>query len=140
LNPGSIAQIFTTEVNDEQRFDGFCLCFKPQIQRIVRADIRALTLDACFIKHEHNNLKGTLCSMDSNDNLVCLGHCLYDRENQEGYDRLLSPCQEVKIDDNGTTFEKHLNHKLSAILADRHRCSLTVCIFHFRIMRSRPET
>jgi hypothetical protein len=93
LNPGSIARIFTTEVNNEECFDGFCLCFKPQIVRIVRACIRAFTLDACFIKHEQNKLKGwalyTLCSIDSNGNLVCLAHCLYDKENQEGYDRLL---------------------------------------------------
>jgi hypothetical protein len=58
LNPGSIAKIYTTEVNNEERFDGVCLCFRPQILRIVRADIRAFTLDACFIKHEQNNLKG----------------------------------------------------------------------------------
>jgi hypothetical protein len=58
LNPGSIARIFTTEVNNEECFDGFCLCFKPQIVRIVRACIRAFTLDACFIKHEQNKLKG----------------------------------------------------------------------------------
>jgi hypothetical protein len=93
LNPGSIARIFTTEVNNEECFDGFCLCFKPQIVRIVRACIRAFTLDACFIKHEQKKLKGwalyTLCSIDSNGNLVCLAHCLYDKENQEGYDRLL---------------------------------------------------
>jgi hypothetical protein len=57
LNPASLAQVFTTKVNDEERFDGFCLCFKPQILRIVLADIRAFTLDACFIKHEYNNLK-----------------------------------------------------------------------------------
>jgi hypothetical protein len=80
LNPGSIARIFTTEVNNEECFDGFCLCFKPQIVRIVRACIRAFTLDACFIKHEQNKLKGwalyTLCSIDSNGNLVCLAHCL----------------------------------------------------------------
>jgi hypothetical protein len=27
LNPGSIAKIYTTEENDEERFDGFCVCF-----------------------------------------------------------------------------------------------------------------
>lgn len=81
LNPDSIARIFTTEVNNEECFDGFCLCFKPQIVRIVRACIRAFTLDACFIKHEQNKLKVfalyTLCSMDSNANqsvllIVCI--------------------------------------------------------------------
>jgi hypothetical protein len=67
-------------------------CFQPQIPRIVRVDIRVFTLDVCFIKHKQNNLKGwalyTLFSMDSNDNLVCLDDYLYDKENQEGYDRL----------------------------------------------------
>jgi hypothetical protein len=58
LNPGSIAKIYTTEVNDEERFDGFCLCFRPQILRIVREDICVFTLDVFFIKHEQNNLKG----------------------------------------------------------------------------------
>ncbi len=104
MNPGSIVQIFTTEVNDEERFDGFCLCFKPQILRIVRAGIRAFTVDACFIKHEQNKLKGwalyTLCSIDSNANMVCLADCLYDKENQEGYDRLLALCQQVNMDDD----------------------------------------
>ena len=102
LNPGSIAKVYTTEVNDEERFDGFCLCFRPQILRIVGADIRAFALDTCFIKHEQNNLKGwalyTMCSMDSVANQVCLAHCLYDKQNQEGYDRLLVLCQEVKMD------------------------------------------
>jgi hypothetical protein len=123
LIPGSIAQIFTTEGNDEERLDGFCLCFNPQILRIVRAGIRAFTLDACFIKHEQNKLKGwalyTLCSIDSNDNMVCLTHCLYDKENQEDYDRLLVLCQQVNMDDEGTTFEQYLNHKQTTILADR---------------------
>ena len=27
LNPGSIAKIYTTEENDEERFDGFWVCF-----------------------------------------------------------------------------------------------------------------
>jgi hypothetical protein len=67
-NPGSIAKIYITVVNGEERFDGFCVCFQPQILRIARADIRAFTLDACFIKHEKNGRKGwalyTLCSMD----------------------------------------------------------------------------
>ena len=50
LNPASLAKIYTTEGNDEEeRFDGFCLCFRPQILRIVRADIRVFTLDAFFI-------------------------------------------------------------------------------------------
>ncbi len=44
LNPGSITRIFTSEVNDEERFDGFCLCLKVQILRIVRAGIRVFTL------------------------------------------------------------------------------------------------
>jgi hypothetical protein len=34
-----------------------------------------------------------LCSMDSNDNLVGLAHCLYEKENQEGHKRLLGLCQ-----------------------------------------------
>ena len=45
LNSGSIAKIYISDVNDEQRFDGFCVCFQPQIQRIFRADIRAFTLE-----------------------------------------------------------------------------------------------
>ena len=58
--------------------------------------------------------------MGSNDNLVCLAHCLYEKENQEGYERLLGLCQEVKMDDEDTTFEHHLNNTKTAILADRH--------------------
>ena len=105
LNPGSIAKIYIT---DQEHFDGVCLCFRPQMLRIVRANFRVFTLDAGFIKQEKNKLKGwalyTLYSMDSNANLVCLAHCLYEKENQEGYDRLLGLCQEVKMDDEGTTF------------------------------------
>ena len=98
LNPGSIPKIYTTEVNDKERFDGFCLCFRSQILLIVRSDIRAFTLDVCVIKQEHLKTTSrlslyTLCSMDSNDNLVYLAHCPYDKENQEGYDRLLGLCQ-----------------------------------------------
>jgi hypothetical protein len=55
--------------------------------------------------------------MGSNANLVCLAHCLYDKKNQEGYDRT----QEVQVDDEGTTFVKYLNNKRIAILADRHQ-------------------
>ena len=88
LNPSSLAKIYTTEGNDEEeRFDGFCLCFRPQILRIVGADIRAFALDTCFIKHEQNNLGCaiyTLCSMDSNANMVCLAHCLYDKKKTRG--------------------------------------------------------
>ena len=91
---------------------------------LVGADIRVFTLDACFIKHEDNHLKGwalyTLCSMDSNTNMVCLAHCLYDKEKQEGYERLLDVCQEVKMDDDGTPFKQYLNDKRTAIIADRH--------------------
>ncbi len=58
LNPGSIAKFYITEVNDQEHFDGFCLCFRPQMLRIVRANIRVFTLDACFIKHEKSKLKG----------------------------------------------------------------------------------
>ena len=76
LNAGSIAKVYTREVNDEEHFDDFCVCFKPQILRIVLANIRVLTQDACFIKHQQNKLKGfalyTLCSMDSNANLSAL--------------------------------------------------------------------
>ena len=133
LNPGSIAKIYISEVNDEQRFDGFCVCFQPQIQRIFRADIRAFTLDACFIKHEQNKLKGwalyTLCSMDSNASMVCLAHCLYDKENQEGYDRLLGLCQTVKMDDDDTPFEQYLNNKLTAFIADRHPGAHSLFVF-----------
>ena len=89
LNPGSIAKIYIT---DQEHFDGFCLCFRPQMLRIVRANFRVFTLDAGFIRQEKSKLKGwalyTLYSMDSNANLVCLAHCLYDQENQEGYDRI----------------------------------------------------
>ena len=92
--------------------------------RIVRANFRVFTLDAGFIKQEKSKLKGwalyTLYSMDSNANLVCLAHCLYEKENQEGYDRLLGLCQEVKMDDEGTTFQTYLNKATTAILADRH--------------------
>ena len=56
--------------------------------------------------------------MDSNANLVCLAHCLYAKENQEGYDRLLRLCQQVKMDDESTTFEKYLNNKLACIHPD----------------------
>jgi hypothetical protein len=123
-NPCSIAKIYITVVNDEERFDGFSVCFQPQILRIARADIRAFTLDACFIKYETNGLKGwalyTLCSIDSNANMVCLAHCLYDKENQEGYDRLLGEVQKVKMDDEGTSFDKYLNNKLTVFIADRH--------------------
>jgi len=48
LNAGSIAKVYTTEVNDEEHFDGFCVCFKPQILRIVRANIRVFTLDVFY--------------------------------------------------------------------------------------------
>ena len=83
--------------------------------------------------HSFNKLKGwalhTLCSMDSNANLVCLGHCLYNKENQEGYDRLLGLCQQVKMDDEGTAFEQYLNHKQTVILADRHPGDHSLCVF-----------
>ena len=49
----------------------------------VRANIRVLNLDACFIKHENNSLH-TLCSKDSIANLVCLGDYMYEKENQGG--------------------------------------------------------
>ena len=68
LNPGSIAKIYTTEVNDEERWSLY-----------------------------------TLCSMDSNVNLVCLAHCLYDKENQEGYDRLLGHCVYFQVEDSEVT-------------------------------------
>ena len=58
--------------------------------------------------------------MDSNANMVCLAHCLYDKENQEGYDRLLGLCQQVKMHDDDTPFEQYLNNKLTAFIADRH--------------------
>ena len=71
----------------------------------------------------------TLCSMDSNANMVCLAHCLYDKENQEGYDRLLGLCQQVKMDDQDTPFEQYLNNKLTAFIADRHPGAHSLFVF-----------
>ncbi len=121
LNPGSIAKIYTTDVDDEEHFDGFCLCFRPQILRIVRVDIRAFTLDVCFIKHE--------------------AHCSMTRKTKRGLgDRLLGVCQQVKMDDEGTTFEKYLNNNLTVILDDKtgHSTScpeanLLPCTQHFKL-------
>jgi hypothetical protein len=49
LNPGSIAKIYTTEVNNEERFDGFCVCFQPQIQRIQKNEILLVTPKVCSV-------------------------------------------------------------------------------------------
>jgi hypothetical protein len=67
--------------------------------------------------------------MDSNDNMVCLVHCLYDKENQEGYDRILGEIQKVKMDDEDTSFDKYLNNKLTVFLADRHQGVDSVFVF-----------
>jgi hypothetical protein len=77
------------------------------------------TIDLALpVEHDYNFLR-TYCqasetlnagsinySMDSNANLVCVAHCLYEQENQEGYERLLGLC--------------HLKNTKTAILADRH--------------------
>ena len=78
---------------------------------------------------KQTTIKTTSRAVHSNANLVCLAHWLYDKEDQEGYDRLLGPCQQVKMDDEGTTFEKYLNNKLVSILADRHPGSHSLFVF-----------
>jgi hypothetical protein len=49
LNPGSIAKMYISEVNDEERFDGFCVCFQPQIQRIQKNEILIVTPKVCSV-------------------------------------------------------------------------------------------
>ena len=71
LNPGSIAKIYTTEVDDEERFDGFCLCFKPQILSLERIFVCLLwTPASSSTKITTSKTLYTLCSMDSNANMV----------------------------------------------------------------------
>jgi hypothetical protein len=82
-NPVSWTQVMTTDVDDEEHFNGFVCYFKAQVLHIVRSGVQVFTCDAWFIKSELNVLHGwslcNLCSRDSNANLVCLTSCQKSR-------------------------------------------------------------
>jgi len=53
---------------------------------------------------------------------------MYEKENQEGL------CQQVKMDDKGTTFEHNLNDTKNAIIADRHSGNYSWFLFSSTIV------
>jgi hypothetical protein len=70
--------IYTREINDEKRCDGVCVSFKPQIMRIVRANILFVTGSGCLLHQaRRKQVKSpprwalyTFCSIESNAALV----------------------------------------------------------------------
>jgi hypothetical protein len=127
-NPGSWAQVLTKTEDDEERFDGFLYCLKPQVQRIVTSGYKTFAADAAFIKPEHNGLDGwalcNLSSRDPNGNLVCLASCLCPKENADAYNKMFDKVMDIEVtpqQDSAQprTFREVLDSPDSLILSDR---------------------
>ena len=140
-NPGSWAEVLTTDIDDEEHFNGFLYCLQPQVQRIVTSGYKTFAADATFIKPEHNGLDGwalcNLTSRDPNGNLVCLASCLCPKENAEAYSNMFDKVMDIKLaadpeqdSPEPRTFREVLDSPDDLILSDRAKGEHVTTRFH----------
>jgi hypothetical protein len=124
-NPGSWLEVLTTDIDDQQHFNGFLYCLQSQVQRIVTSGYKKFAADAVFINPEHSGFDGwSLCNLtsrDPNGNLVCLASCLCPKENAEAHRNMFDKVMDIKLatDPDPHTFREVLDIPDALILSDR---------------------